>query len=101
MSDALSRLDKEEDTPSEKQTPQSYDKSAVQVAHQMPTMERDETIEIPKSQKEIAMAFGASKEEQKLEKFPMNPVLIAKEQLRDKALQKSINNNPSAYTKRK
>ena len=93
-------MDTKEQTQEIEQTPQSYDELAVEITQCMSTMEQDESTTIPLSQDETAMAFGANEAEKNLEKFPMNPTLIAIEQLRDKELQKSIRTNPTVYTKK-
>ena len=93
-------MDAKEQTQEIEQTPQSYDELAVKITQCMSTMDQDESTTIPLSQDEIAMALSANKAEKNLEKFPMNPTLIAREQLRDKELQKSIKTNPTAYTRR-
>lgn len=75
------------------------DKNAQVYACTMTQLTTDESYEMPNSNNMEAMAqtFGNSKKDRKLEKFPMSLKLIAKEQKRDKCLQKLVKVNSEKY----
>ena len=61
------------------------DGDAQVCAHVLSTMHYDESVVIPSGKDAEAMAMCyASKKHEELEKFPMSPRLIAKEQQKDK-----------------
>ena len=82
----------EEDVPEE-----TY---AQNIAQCMADMYRDESYSMPNGRKwdEKAMAFGASKKELVLEKYPMRPGLLAHEQKKEKWLQKCLEKKTAGYS---
>ena len=70
------------------------------LATAMCTLIRDEAYIVPEAESEaLAMAF-ASKRDMELEKFPMHPELLEKEQLADKELQESLRKSQDKYSKK-
>ena len=78
--------------------PETPEEQAREVADGMATLDLDYAIEPIKKIEEIAMTFAATKKDQQLEKFPMSPQIIAKEQQKDKTIQRSLATRLDAYT---
>ena len=93
VADALSRLDMSEKMDSKP----SADKRALHCAMAMSHVIRNEGVEVPDAgeAQEMAEAFAGTPTE---EVFPLSPALIMKEQKKDKALQKSFERSPDAYS---
>jgi len=94
VADALSRLDLDDGSEAMSQNEMGH----LQ-AYFMCVMLRDESIEVPRASDHIGMAecFAANTQEVDIEKFPMNPILIAKEQSKDKELQTSLRRNKTHF----
>jgi transposase InsO family protein len=92
VADALSRLDMN------KLTKTSENENACLFAYVISELPLDTTYVLPdgRDSEEMAYEFTKNKEEN-LEKFPMNPRLIAKEQKKDKSIQKSILQGTKEY----
>ena len=92
VADALSRLSMTE-APNSKPSP---DERALHCAMAMSHVIRDESALVPEASNATSMAeaFAGTMDD---EAFPLSPRLIAKEQSRDKALQKSFERSPDAY----
>ena len=90
VADALSRLEMQD-----AKTP------AQHIAYCMANMVRDEAALFPTENDVITMAecFQGTVESE-LEQFPMLPHLIAKEQAKDKILQKAVSRHPASLKQR-
>jgi transposase InsO family protein len=93
VADALSRLDLEDGSE-----PVSQNSMGQLQAYFMCMMKQDESIEMPDASDHIGMAeCFASDNEVDIEKFPMNPKLIAKEQTKDKELQQRLRRTKAIF----
>ena len=92
MADALSRLDLDDGS-------ESPEVEGHVMAHLMCTFTRDESVFVPEAHDlyGIAECFAGSEKDTHDENFPMSTKLIAKEQAKDKVLQKSREKNPQLY----
>jgi transposase InsO family protein len=94
VADALSRIHRESDEPAEV--------DATRIAHCMCILTRDETMEMPNAANISGMATCfAGSEDVAFEGFPMKPALIAREQAKDKKIQKNFQNNRREFQLRK
>jgi hypothetical protein len=99
VADALSRM--EADFNEKKPIKQDQIAFAQVCAHAIARLTRNESYEIPDPGDPEAMASQFLLEsEVEEEKFPMNPILIHKEQEKDKKLQKDIKKNVHKYKTR-
>ena len=92
VADALSRLD------SNVMTNLCEIENACLFAFVISELPLDTTYVLPdgRDSEQMAYAFTTNKEEN-IEKFPMNPRLIAKEQQKDKSIQKSVQQGTKEY----
>ena len=75
---------------------------ATRIAHCMCTLTREETVEMPNAANISGMATCfAGSEDVAFEGFPMKPALIAREQAKDKKIQKNLQNNWREFQLRK
>ncbi len=92
VADALSRLDAGFHAETDMEAGEQL------LATAMCMMARDEAYEPPNPMDEEGMALTfASPKDTEIEKFPMHPKLIAREQKKDKILQKSLAKSPEQY----
>jgi len=94
VADALSRMDAD----FEKEEPNDDD--AQECAHMLSTMHYDESIDIPSGKNAEAMAeCYANNNEGDFEYFSMSPILIAKEQQKDKKLLRALKTSSKEFGK--
>jgi transposase InsO family protein len=97
VADALSRMEADFNI-NEKEFEKDQNAYAQMCACMISRLIRDESCEIPNPGDPEAMASTFLLEsEVEEEKFPMNPILIQKEQEKDKKLQKEIQKNSNKY----
>jgi hypothetical protein len=83
VADALSRLEKEVDTP-------LYEtEEGVILSHAMCAVEKDEAIVMPETKKELVMNI-MNFDEMESEEFPMSPAIIAREEQKESQLKEMI-----------